>query len=223
MFLSERLKVPEKEKSENPVQSSVRNYVKKIYLQTVTKFRDNERYFEYFYNHFTFRPIEIVMESQKKMVGQIADLRTNLIKFIRDYNATKLENENLTQLVANDEHKRKLEVSLNDCREKMHQFHSENLQKEGSIKDLEYKLSQITKENDEVVKKRDSAIEEIMNQLAIKANEYKTTHEKLVEAQSTAEIFAEKNANLKLDHETKIENLQVEIQKLKRYSLSLFP
>ena len=163
------------------------------------------------------------MESQKKMVGQIGDLRTNLIKFIRDYNATKLENENLTQLVANDEHKRKLEVSLNDCREKMHQFHSENLQKEGSIKDLEYKLSQITKENDEVVKKRDSAIEEIMNQLAIKANEYKTTHEKLVEAQSTAEIFAEKNANLKLDHETKIENLQVEIQKLQRYSLSLFP
>jgi len=151
------------------------------------------------------------------MVGQIGDLRTNLIKFIRDYNATKLENENLTQLVANDEHKRKLEVSLNDCREKMHQFHSENLQKEGSIKDLEYKLSQITKENDEVVKKRDSAIEEIMNQLAIKANEYKTTHEKLVEAQSTAEIFAEKNANLKLDHETKIENLQVEIQKLKRH------
>ena len=42
----------------------------------------------------------------------------------------QLENENLTQLVANDEHKRKLEVSLNDCREKMHQFHSENLQKE---------------------------------------------------------------------------------------------
>jgi len=94
------------------------------------------------------------MESQKKMVGQIGDLRTNLIKFIRDYNATKLENENLTQLVANDEHKRKLEVSLNDCREKMHQFHSENLQKEDSIKDLEYKLSQITNENDEIVKKK---------------------------------------------------------------------
>ena len=157
------------------------------------------------------------------MVGQIGDLRTNLIKFIRDYNATKLENENLTQLVANDEHKRKLEVSLNDCREKMHQFYSENLQKEDTIKDLEYKLSQITNENDEVVKKRDSAIEEIMNQLAIKANEYKTTHEKLVEAQSTAEIFAEKNANLKLDHETKTENFQVEIQKLQRYSFSLFP
>ena len=163
------------------------------------------------------------MESQKKMVGQIGDLRTNLIKFIRDYNATKLENENLTQLVANDEHKRKLEVSLNDCREKMHQFHSENLQKEDTIKELEYKLSQVTNENDEVVKKRDSAIEEIMNQLAIKANEYKTTHEKLVEAQSTAEIFAEKNANLKLDHETKTENFQVEIQKLQRYSFSLFP
>ena len=188
-----------------------------------SEFRDNERYFEYFYNHFTFRPIEIVMESQKKMVGQIGDLRTNLIKFIRDYNATKLENENLTQLVATDEHKRKLEVSLNECREKMHQFHSENLQKEDTIKDLEYKLSQITIENDEVVKRRDSTIEEVMNQLAIKSNEYKTTHEKLVEAQSTAEIFAEKNANLKLDHETKVENMQVEIQKLQRYSLSLFP
>ena len=188
-----------------------------------SEFRDNERYFEYFYNHFTFRPIEIVMESQKKMVGQIGDLRTNLIKFIRDYNATKLENENLTQLVATDEHKRKLEVSLNECREKMHQFHSENLQKEDTIKDLEYKLSQITIENDEVVKRRDSEIEEVMNQLAIKSNEYKTTHEKLVEAQSTAEIFAEKNANLKLDHETKIENFQVEIQKLQRCSLSLFP
>ena len=188
-----------------------------------SEFRDNERYFEYFYNHFTFRPIEIVMESQKKMVGQIGDLRTNLIKFIRDYNATKLENENLTQLVATDEHKRKLEVSLNECREKMHQFHSEKLQKEDTIKDLEYKLSQITIENDEVVKRRDSEIEEVMNQLAIKSNEYKTTHEKLVEAQSTAEIFAEKNANLKLDHETKIENFQVEIQKLQRCSLSLFP
>ena len=188
-----------------------------------SEFRDNERYFEYFYNHFTFRPIEIAMESQKKMVGQIGDLRTNLIKFIRDYNATKLENENLTQLVATDEHKRKLEVSLNECREKMHQFHSENLQKEDTIKDLEYKLSQITIENDEVVKRRDSEIEEVMNQLAIKSNEYKTTHEKLVEAQSTAEIFAEKNANLKLDHETKIENFQVEIQKLQRCSLSLFP
>ena len=33
-------------------------------------------------------------------------------------------------------------------REKMHQFHSENLQKEDTIKDLEYKLSQITNENE---------------------------------------------------------------------------
>ena len=165
------------------------------------------------------------MEDQKTWIVkcQIDDLRSDLIKFIRDYNATKLEYENLTQLVAKDEHKRKLEVSLNHCREKMQQFHSENLQKEDTIKELEYKLSQVTNENDEVVKKRDSAIEEIMNQLAIKSNEYKTTHEKLVEAQSTAEIFAEKNANLKLDHETKTENFQVEIQKLQRYSLSLFP
>ena len=69
------------------------------------------------------------MESQKKIESQIGEIRTNLIKFIRDYNATKLENENLTQLVANDEHKRKLEVTLNDCREKMHQFRSENLLK----------------------------------------------------------------------------------------------
>ena len=136
---------------------------------------------------------------------------------------SQIKNENFPQLVANDELKRKLEASLNDCQEKMHQFHSENLQKEGTIKDLEYKLSQITIENDEVVKRRDSEIEEVMNQLAIKTNEYKTTHEKLVEAQSTAEIFAEKNANLKLDHETKIENFQVEIQKLQRCSLSLFP
>ena len=105
------------------------------------------------------------MESQKKIESQIGEIRTNLIKFIRDYNATKLENENLTQLVANDEHKRKLEVSLNDCREKMHQFQSENLKKENSIKDLEYNLSQITKE-------RDSAIEEIqsLNELLVRQN-----------------------------------------------------
>ena len=82
---------------------------------------------------------------------------------------------------------------------------------------MEYKLSQITIENDQVVKERDSAIEEIMKQLAIKANEYNATNEKLVEAQSTAEIFAEKNAYLKLDHETRVENLQLEIKKLTRF------
>ena len=42
------------------------------------------------------------MENQKRVECQIDDFRTNLIKFIRDYNVTKLENENLTQLVAND-------------------------------------------------------------------------------------------------------------------------
>ena len=159
-------------------------------------------------------------ELQKKLAVEEADkiqLQNKLHQSLdSESEVTKLQEQI-------DEHKRKLEVSLNDCREKMHQFHSENLQKEDTIKDLEYKLSQITIENDEVVKRRDSEIEEVMNQLAIKSNEYKTTHEKLVEAQSTAEIFAEKNANLKLDHETKIENFQVEIQKLQRCSLSLFP
>ena len=35
-----------------------------------------------------------------------------------------------------------------------------------------------------------------MKQLAIKTNEYNVTNENLVETQSTAEIFAEKNATL---------------------------
>ena len=84
------------------------------------------------------------------------------------------------------------------------------------IKDLEYKISQIESQNDGFIKERDSTIEDIMNKLAIKTTDYNVTSEKLIEAKSAAEILREKNSNLKMENESKIENLETEIQKLQK-------
>ena len=156
------------------------------------------------------------METRKKISDQIGDFRSNLIKLIQDLNAMKMENEKLTKLLANDDHKRKLEVLLNDCREKMLKFQNESLQKDVVIEDLELQVSQIQAKKDELIKERDATIAEISENFSNKTAEYEAICEKLAEVQSTAELFGELNEKLKIEHETNIENLKLEIEKLKR-------
>merc|ERR1711862_164725 len=127
-------------------------------------------------------------------------------------------NEYIDQLFAKDEQKRKFEVSLNDYQEKMQQYQSNNLKFEETIKALEFKISQINNENNKEIKKRDSAIEDIEKQLAVKTNEYNDADEKLIEVTSTAEIYRQKNAKLKMEHKNEVEKFKTDIQKLERYA-----
>ena len=174
--------------------------------------------FRQFYSSFKERKeiFQAIMETRKKISDQIGDFRSNLIKLIQDLNAMKMENEKLTKLLANDDHKRKLEVLLNDCREKMHKFQSESLQKDVVIGDLEMQISQIQAKKDELIKERDATIAEISENFSNKTAEYEAICEKLAEVQSTAELFGELNEKLKIEHETNVENLKLEIEKLKR-------
>ena len=153
---------------------------------------------------------------RKKISGQIDGLKTNLISFIQDYNAMKLENQKLTKLVATDEHKRKLQVTLNDCREQLHKAQHEIFQKNNILKDLESQILQIRKENDETIKEKVTGLEELSAKLSRKTDDYTAALERLTKAESLTENLAEKNSNLKLEHEMKVEDLQYEILQLKR-------
>ena len=67
-----------------------------------------------------------------------------------------------------------------------------------------------------MIKERDATIADISEKLTNKIADYDVICEKLTEVQSTAEMFGKKNQKLKLEHEKYVEDLQEEVQKLKR-------